>query len=95
MRRENFYIKYKIGKKCHSWKKHVRIHFITPNVFFGRKENPYLTEIHVAEGNFIQFINPCTKNFCFPNYPDIHFKGDNEVCGKCFNLSYFNISPSM
>lgn len=54
-------------------------------MFFSRKENPHLREIHVAEGNFIQFINPYTKDFCFPNYPDIRFTGDNEVCGKCFN----------
>lgn len=64
-------------------------------MLFSRNENPRLTEIHVAEGNFIQFIKRYSKDFCFPNYPDIHFTGDNEVCGKCFNWSYFNLSPSM
>lgn len=54
-------------------------------MFFSRKENLSLREIPVAEGNFMQFINPYNKDFCFANYPDIHFTGDNEVCGKFFS----------
>lgn len=54
-------------------------------MLFSRKERSHLTEMHVAEDNFIQFINPYTKDFCFPNYPVIHFKTDIKVCGKCFN----------